>query len=664
MSKKQTLVNKFKELRTRLALVATAGLIGLSGCASEKKNEHEDHNNKVNEIIHQIDEKIIQEKSFDSAQNILNDLNKVMPEIKMDGIGNKTVLDLSKKKNIQTWDNIDLSNYYGVSLVDALSQNGYPSSFESRAGLAEHFGITDYEGLGWQNILLLQKAKGNVVIENQTVSNQVEMKDAKEVIVSVPEESSVNQTIQTPIVVPELNLEETVQQDEKKVEQQTSSTSRPGHHGGSSNNNNTTKPIKPDKPSVKPEEPGEDNEKPPVKPEEPGEDNEKPSVKPEEPGEDNEKPPVKPEEPGEDNEKPDHDHDDHDYKVVNYDEKWEYLKCECTETKKREHKPYVVAILPNGDIQMACHSCSYKYIEKKPIVDCDHEEEISITYEYIENGKHVKKVTSTCKKCGQENVAKFEENCDEKVETWTIDEERIKCTKCNTNRVGTHKPSTEYEELEDGSKVYKCEHEVIGCGWSKTEPLKEECKHDYEVENFDDEQEYVKCVHCDKESTRNHIEIIGATDDGGYYYVTCESCDLEVQKHDHTDSIRIRKVIVGSEDVCYIKETYCKVCNEVISRVEVNEHDIIYDEFGEPLECGHCNLIYTGYIKDEDEEFEKLQEETKKDELETETSEELEEDEEFEKLQEETKKDELEAETSEEIEEDRGRSRVRTLDKE
>ncbi|MCI8467296.1 MAG: hypothetical protein HFI08_03825, partial [Bacilli bacterium] len=67
---------------------------------------------------------------------------------------------------------------------------------------------------------------------------------------------------------------------------------------------------------------------------------------------------------------------------------------------------------------------------------------------------------------------------------------------------------------------------------------------------------------------------------------------------------------------------------------------------------------------EEDEEFEKLQEETKKDELEAETSEELEEDEEFEKLQEETKKDELETETSEEIEEDRGRSRVRTLDKE
>ena len=614
MSKKQTLVNKFKELRTRLALVATAGLIGLSGCASEKKNEHEDHNNKVNEIIHQIDEKIIQEKSFDSAQSILNDLNKVMPEIKMDGIGNKTELDLSEKKNIQALDNIDLSNYYGVSIVDALSQNGYDSSFEFRAKLAEYFEIPDYQGLAWQNILLLQYAKGNIVIENQTVSNQVKTEDAKEVIVSVPEESSVNQTIQTPIVVPELNLDETVQQDEKKVEQQTSSTSRPGHHGGSSNNNNTTKPIKP-------EEPGEDNEKPPVKPEEPGEDNEKPSVKPEE--------------PGEDIEKPDH---DHDYKIVSYDEKWEYLECECTKTDKREHKVYVVAILPNGDIQKACHSCSYKYIEKKPIVDCDHEEEISITYEYIENGKHVKKVTSTCKKCGQENVAKFEENCDEKVETWTIDEERIKCTKCNTNRVGTHKPSTKYEELEDGSKVYKCEHEDIGCGWSKTEPLKEECNHDYEVKNFDDEQEYVECVHCGKESTRNHIEIIGATDDGGYYYVTCESCDLEVQKHDHTDSIRIRKVIVGSEDVCYIKETYCKTCGEIINSVEVNEHDIIYDEFGDPLECGNCNLIYTGYIKDEDEEFEKLQEETKK--------------------------DELEAETSEELEEDRGRSRVRTLDKE
>jgi len=39
-------------------------------------------------------------------------------------------------------------------------------------------------------------------------------KDAKEVIVSVPEESSVNQTIQTPIVVPELNLDETTRGEE------------------------------------------------------------------------------------------------------------------------------------------------------------------------------------------------------------------------------------------------------------------------------------------------------------------------------------------------------------------------------------------------------------------------------------------------------------------
>lgn len=118
-----------------------------------------------------------------------------------------------------------------------------------------------------------------------------------------------------------------------------------------------------------------------------------------------------------------------------------------------------------------------------------------------------------------------------------------------------------------------------------------ECEHQYEVINFNEEIENLKCNKCNKEITREHSKQYTAIDDDGYFNVTCDTCGLNVRKHDHADSKRIRKIPVSTENVCHVKETYCKVCNEVISRVEVNEHDIIYDEFGDPLECGNCFLI-------------------------------------------------------------------------
>lgn len=117
-----------------------------------------------------------------------------------------------------------------------------------------------------------------------------------------------------------------------------------------------------------------------------------------------------------------------------------------------------------------------------------------------------------------------------------------------------------------------------------------ECEHQYEVINFNEEIENLKCNKCNKEITREHSKQQTIIDDDGYFNVTCDTCGLNVRKHDHADSKRIRKIPVSTENVCHVKETYCKVCNEVISRVEVTEHDIIYDEFGDEIGCFNCLL--------------------------------------------------------------------------
>lgn len=117
-----------------------------------------------------------------------------------------------------------------------------------------------------------------------------------------------------------------------------------------------------------------------------------------------------------------------------------------------------------------------------------------------------------------------------------------------------------------------------------------ECEHQYEVINFNEEIENLKCNKCNKEITREHSKQQTITDDDGYFNVTCDTCGLNVRKHDHADSKRIRKIPVSTENVCHVKETYCKVCNEVISRVEVTEHDYEYDEFGNKIGCFNCLL--------------------------------------------------------------------------
>ena len=55
----------------------------------------------------------------------------------------------------------DLSNYNGVSIVDALKEAGYDSSFEARKILYSQLFNDNYEGTATQNINMLNKLKGN-----------------------------------------------------------------------------------------------------------------------------------------------------------------------------------------------------------------------------------------------------------------------------------------------------------------------------------------------------------------------------------------------------------------------------------------------------------------------------------------------------------------------
>lgn len=59
----------------------------------------------------------------------------------------------------------NLSNYSGTSIVDALKKNNINSSFENRKTLYKKAGFTDnYTGSAIQNLNLLNKLKGNIVI--------------------------------------------------------------------------------------------------------------------------------------------------------------------------------------------------------------------------------------------------------------------------------------------------------------------------------------------------------------------------------------------------------------------------------------------------------------------------------------------------------------------
>ena len=73
----------------------------------------------------------------------------------------KTTISVSKKVSLKD-DVINIGDYNGNSIVDALNQAGYDSSFASRKELAKKYKIKNYEGTAKQNIKLLNILKKEV----------------------------------------------------------------------------------------------------------------------------------------------------------------------------------------------------------------------------------------------------------------------------------------------------------------------------------------------------------------------------------------------------------------------------------------------------------------------------------------------------------------------
>ena len=185
MSKKQTLVNKFKELRTRLALVATAGILGVGGYLSNKPTLKNQENNKVDKILQEIDQKIIGEGAIESAQEILNDVGRILPKRKNEQF----------EKNIQEVEEVSLEYFNDYSIVDFLDSKGYDTSFASRAKLANDYGINDYRGTKTQNLQLLNILKGIEFNQDSSINQEQTLLNDKEEtqVPEVPEDKEETQ---------------------------------------------------------------------------------------------------------------------------------------------------------------------------------------------------------------------------------------------------------------------------------------------------------------------------------------------------------------------------------------------------------------------------------------------------------------------------------------
>ncbi len=152
--------DRLKKNITRMALMALGGILTITGInlnnmLKEKNDEKVAPVNLISEgNIPELPKKIIDINN--SIQDII-DKKTIEKEL----IINK---DLSLDEEINFFDTIDLSSYYGLSLIDALIENNYPSSYKFRKELAEYFGIVNYEGTAEQNLYLLEILGGHVLV--------------------------------------------------------------------------------------------------------------------------------------------------------------------------------------------------------------------------------------------------------------------------------------------------------------------------------------------------------------------------------------------------------------------------------------------------------------------------------------------------------------------
>ncbi len=584
----------FKRLKTKnnlQKLIATLVLTtSMSSCTVPNKLS----TNKDDRLIPNLEQLI-------ENDNLEEVLSQIHPLIMDGGLQKKETLEIIQKliqenNTVETVE-IDLSNYYGVSIVDALSQNGYDSSFEFRAKLAERFGIPHYKGLGWQNILLLQYSKGNVVIENQIVSNGVQTEVTKEITAIVSEEP--NSELAQEIIVPELNLEETVQQEEKKVEQQTSSTFRPGHHGGSSNNNNNKPkppveelPTEPSEPPVEelPTEPSEPE--PPVEelPTEPSETEPPVEELPTEPSET--EPPIEelPTEPSEPEPPIEELPTEHDHKYSwTTDGIFDTGSCECGDIKQENH----------------LHSEAPEDLEyKNPIQN--------------KNGTHNLSASYPCDKCQKEVVLTKTEECpyEVSIEQIGINDIHIKNEDCPV--CGHHKQKNETctsdgieKIIKVNAQVYEYENCTVCGDWTNR---RYHINHIYGPWEERDEETHIRYCKCiEARETEKHDNVHNEIDSDNHIVngFICEDCGYSRNTNPHKHGYRnmpLMEVLMNkdiydnleskSQEANPDKEStkYCSFYTVYCPESDCAIYKIYYDH---NFVDGYCTRIgYCGGLKD------------------------------------------------------------------
>lgn len=588
MNNKNKLLKKMNELRNRLAFVAAAGVIGMTGCTPQKQNDIELETKKVNEIIQEIDEKIIEKNDVKDAEQILNDVALLLPKIKKEA-------SLKEKEPVNFYDTIRITDYNGNSIEDALRLSGYGYSFAFREELAKHYGIEKYRGTAEQNILLLNK------LRNQTIENKAEVDETKTTEVSENKEvidSNIveeiadlgNKAIENigSIIKEETNntpVSETEEAIENKQQENNSEKpsrpSRPNHGGG---NGSGHPEFDNDKPNTDESKPNPDNDNEPTKPDvDPDKDN-NPSEPEPTPGEDNDE--TKPS-PNPDEDK-DHNHRFGEWKSL--DDNLEKRVCSCGHYETRSHK-----------------------------------KETNTTYVDNHNGTHNKMDVTTCVNCDYESTTKNSEQCAFEFESYNALEETLLCSSCEAMKTQKHKPVAG-EPLENGDIPYTCANK--GCDWTEVKTSEVECEHiydttvsynvkgngvhekveisvcekcgdrkdnvisescEYQVDSFTVSQENISCEKCGDTNTRNHKPVAGEPLENGDIPYSCanKGCGwtkVEAQTPIHTEHTYV--VVDYNEDEEILECTF-DGCGKQITRA----HSPVAgetDEFGNTsYTCAH-----------------------------------------------------------------------------
>ena len=141
--------------KKRTAMVAMAVILGATGLKYCGKKEETNGNAITNTKIKDKEiEEVIKE---DETEKIIEEIIETE----------------EPKKEVNFFDTIDLSNYTGYSIVDALELNGYRSDFEFRTELANYFGFDPYKGTEEQNLALLKLLGARVPEENLGIDNNI-----------------------------------------------------------------------------------------------------------------------------------------------------------------------------------------------------------------------------------------------------------------------------------------------------------------------------------------------------------------------------------------------------------------------------------------------------------------------------------------------------------